>query len=160
MMNGGQPIDPGLVQALGNISSSGEDQSNLKTQMALASALRSQQPPPGMTSNGGTQMAGRVAVRASPVATAAQAGQNILAQFQQAKVLRDMQAQASMLRDARGKIISQAQAQYNANTDPTKNHPDTNAQLGVGGGAADPTGGINPESGIGDAISANLPAGM
>jgi hypothetical protein len=150
MMNGGQPIDPGLVQALGNISTSGEDTNNLKTQMALATALK--QPP-----QQGTQMAGRVAVRQSPVATAANAGANIMAQFRQAQLLKQMQAQTSQLRDARGRIISQAQANYNAQTNPAQNHPDTNAQLAVGGGNADPTGGIDPASGIGDAMAAGGP---
>jgi hypothetical protein len=151
MMNGGQPIDPGLVQALGNISSSGEDGKNLQTQMALAQAL--QQKP-----QQGTQMAGRVAVRQSPVATAATAGANIMAQFKQAQILKQMQAQSSMLRDARGKIISQAQAQYNAANNPGQNHPDTNAQIASNSINPDPTGGMDPSgAGIGDAMMAGAP---
>lgn len=123
-MNGGQQIDPGLIQALQSISSSQEDQNNLKQQMAMAQAMR---PPP----LNNAQMAGKVVVRNSPLATAANAGQNMLAQYQMAQALRASQANASKLRDARGRIISDVQAHYNAQNDPSQNHPDTNAALGV-----------------------------
>lgn len=125
-MNGGQQIDPGLIQALQSISSSQEDQNNLKQQMAMAQAMR---PPP----LNNAQMAGKVVVRNSPLATAANAGQNMLAQYQMAQALRASQAQATTLRNARGRIISAAEAQYNAANNPSANHPDTNAAIASGG---------------------------
>jgi hypothetical protein len=149
MMPGGQQISPALVQALTNVSSSGEDAENLKTQMALAQAMRGQQ-----ANNPAYIPKGGVAVRQSPLASAANAGQNMLSQYEQMQTLKAMQAQATILRDARGKIISDAQAHFNAANNPSANHPDTNAAimpggtpdqpgLGLGGGNVSPE--FNPD---------------
>lgn len=138
MMNGGQQIDPGLVQALQSISSSGEDQQNLKQQMALAQAMRAPPMNPG-------QMAGKVVIPQSGLATAANAGQNMLSQYMQSQALRASKDNATKLRDARGRIISDVQAHYNAQNDPPQNHPDTNAQLGVDQSVQTPP----PEEGVG-----------
>src|SRR5271170_7442921 len=108
----GQQISPALVQAMTNISSSDEDAQNLKTQMALAQAMRA----PPLQNNA---MAGKVVVKNSPLAVAANAGQNMLANYQQQSVLSQMKAQATMLRNSRGQIISDAQAHYNAANNPS-----------------------------------------
>jgi len=123
----GQYISPELQQALQSISSSQEDQQNLQQQMKLAQQMRA----PSSLTDGSTQMAGKVAIRKSPLTTALGVAANALADHKENQTLDQMKQQAAMLRDARGRIISAETAAANAQTDPSQNHPDTNAALGV-----------------------------
>jgi len=127
MMPAGQYISPQTLQALQSISSSQEDSQNLQQQMALAKALRA----PTEQTDGSTQMAGKVAIRKSPLSLAASTAQNALSGYEQNQTLQAMQKQAQMLRNARGQIITAKAAIANAQDNPEENHPDTNAALGV-----------------------------
>src|SRR5271154_861680 len=122
MMPAGQQIDPGTLQALKNISSSTEDQTALKQQMALAQQMRQPMPP-------SNEMAGKVAIRQSPLAYIGAGLNNAMAQHKEQDALSGMQAQAKQLRDARGRILDLETAQYNHANNPQANHPDTNAML-------------------------------
>ena len=118
MMNGGQPIDPGLVQALGSISAYPEQTQALQQQMALAKQMR----PNPMAPNA---MAGKVVVRQSPLAAAANLGQNLIAGKTEANALQQQQANVNNLRDVRGQYISAQAALQN----PSMLHPQSAAEL-------------------------------
>lgn len=137
----GQQITPGTIQALTNLSSTDEDTANLKQQMAMAQALRA----PKAQTDGSTEMAGKVAIRKSPLSLAASTAQNALSGYEQNQVMQQMKQQAQMLRNNRGQIISAEAAVANASSDPSKNHPDTNAQLGI---PMDSSGGMSDMSGF------------
>jgi hypothetical protein len=119
MMQGGQPIDPGLIQALGNISSAPEEQKNLQQQMALAQQLR--QP----NNLGHTQMAGKVAIRNSPLNLIGQGLGDYAAGKRENDTMQQMRDLAANLRDTRGRYISAIAASQ----DPSQLHPDSQAAL-------------------------------
>jgi hypothetical protein len=127
MMNGGQPIDPGLIQALKGISSGQEDQQNLEHQMALAHQLRTPMP-------ANNQMAGKVVIRQSPFAYLNAGLRNAMSSQKENDALQGMQAQATKLRDVRGKFMDELTAHQN----PDQVHPDSLAQLDPTGGQMDP----------------------
>jgi uncharacterized membrane protein YebE (DUF533 family) len=91
-------------------------------------------------------MAGRVAIRNSPVAALGNVASNVLSDYKQNQVLQQMKAQVGALRDARGRILSDEAAQDNFNSNPSANHPTTNAVLAS---ASNPSEGDTPDMGLG-----------
>ncbi len=119
MMNGGQPVDPNLIQALGSISAVPEQNQNLQTQMALANQMRqaAAQRPMEQTRGGGR--IGGVVIPQSPLSALARGAQSVMGGMQQHDVMQKMQEQAKQLRDVRGQYMSAIAAQQN----PQNIHP-------------------------------------
>jgi hypothetical protein len=118
MMNGGQPIDPGLIQALQSVGSNQQDQQRLALQSQMANQMRQGAPP-------SNEMAGKVVVKQSPLAYINSGLRDYLSDKKQQDVMQQMSAQAQQLRDVKGKFLTALQAQQN----PEQVHPDSQAAM-------------------------------
>jgi hypothetical protein len=118
------PYDPQFIAQLGSITAIPEQNQAIQQQMALANQLRN---PAGMPEE--PNMLGKVAVRHGLGGDLIRAAGNFAANQQQAGLLQQQVRNANMLRDVRGRAISEAAARDNLENNPDQNHPDTNAAL-------------------------------
>lgn len=117
MGSSGQGIDPSLLAMMGSASSGQEDQANLQQQMLLANAMRQQGTMPQ------THMAGRVAIRNSPMSYLGAAMSNYGGQQKQQQTLQQMQQQAAQLRAARAAYMAQVAQQQQSGQAPQAGAP-------------------------------------
>lgn len=118
-------ISPDLLAMLASISSSQEDQSNLQQQMLLANQMR--QPDPG------THMAGRVAIRNSPLTYVGNMMSNQAARNQQQQTMQQMRDQAAQLRAVRAAYMAQLAQQQQMGQAPAAGAPTQDPSTAQGG---------------------------